>query len=195
MADGNPLLTGEAVLILCDTEILELIDLGMITPAVRESVGRAEGKMSYGPSSYGYDVRLGNEFLIYRDSTEPLDPLRVTPDDYHRFKGDEVHIEPGGFLLGVTMETIRMPPNVTAQLCDKSSLARAGVSVQNTIMEAGWFGEITLEIHNQLRRPVILRAGQGIGQLIFFRGAQCATTYDKRGGKYLGQKGVQTPLA
>ena len=180
-------------MILCDTEILDLIDAGMISPAERTLVGSADGRISYGPSSYGYDVRLGREFVVYRDSTEPLDPLKVSPHDCHRFIGDEVHIEPGGFLLGVTVETLRMPSNITAMLCDKSSLARCGLSVQNSVMEAGWSGQITLEIHNQLRRPVILRAWQGIGQLIFFRGAPCMTTYADRDGKYMHQSGVTLP--
>lgn len=180
-------------MILSDTEILDLIDAGMIAPAERTLVGKAEGRISYGMSSYGYDVRLGREFVVYRDSPEPLDPLKVAPHDCHRFVGDEVHIEQGGFLLGVTVETLNMPVNVTAMLCDKSSLARCGISVQNTILEAGWQGELTLEIHNQLRRPVILRAGQGIGQLIFFRGASCLTTYADRKGKYMHQSGVTLP--
>lgn len=180
-------------MILSDREILKLIDAGMISPAERKLVGRAEGRISSGLSSYGYDVRLGNEFVRYKPSTEPLDPLRVRPEDYDRFVAEEVYIEPGGFLLGVTMETIRMPPDVTAQLCDKSSLARSGISVQNSVMEAGWIGQITLEIHNQLQRPVILRAGQGIGQLIFFRGEPCMVTYADRAGKYQGQTGCVPP--
>lgn len=180
-------------MILSDREILELIDDGMITPAERKLVGRSEGRTSYGVSSYGYDVRLGNEFVRYKATTEPLDPLCVRPDDYDRFLADEVHIEPGGFLLGVTVETISMPKNVTAMLCDKSSLARSGLSVQNSVMEAGWIGMITLEIHNQLQRPVILRAGQGIGQLIFFRGEPCMVTYADRRGKYQGQVGCVPP--
>lgn len=180
-------------MILSDTEILDLIDAGMIAPAERTLVGKAEGRISYGMSSYGYDVRLGQEFVLYKDSTEPLDPLCVGPDDYDRCVADEVELGPGDFLLGVTMETIRMPRDVTAMLCDKSSLARCGISVQNTILEAGWCGELTLEIHNQLRRPVILRAGQGIGQLIFFRGAPCMTSYADRCGKYMGQVGVTLP--
>lgn len=180
-------------MILSDTEILDLIDAGMISPAERTLVGRAEGRISHGISSYGYDVRLGQEFVLYKDSTEPLDPLCVEPDDYDRYVTDEVIIGPGDFLLGVTMETIQMPRDVSAMFCDKSSLARCGISVQNTFLEAGWCGELTLEIHNQLKRPVILRAGQGIGQLIFFRGAPCMTSYADRAGKYMNQSGVTLP--
>lgn len=184
-------------MILSDREILDLIDGGMISPAERALVRQTDGEgcISFGPSSYGYDVRLGSEFVLYKDTDEPLDPLCVRPDDYDRYVAEEVIIGPGDFLLGVTMETITMPPDTTAMLCDKSSLARSGISIQNTLMEAGWKGQITLEIHNQLRRPVILRSGQGIGQLIFFRGNPCMTTYADRNGKYQGQTGVVVPRA
>lgn len=182
-------------MILADWEILELIDKGMIAPAERELVGRAEGCISHGLSSYGYDVRLGNEFVRYRNRTTPLDPCRVTEEDVDRFEAEEWRIQPNEFLLATTLETLRMPPDVTGLLHDKSTLARSGLSIQNTVIEAGFQGQVTVEIHNQQPFSVILRAGQGIGQILFLRGEPCHVTYADRKGKYQGQEGVVLPKA
>ena len=183
------------VMILSDVEILELIDRGMISPAERELIGRHEGILSFGLSSYGYDARIGEDFVRYkpRAPDDPLDPRNVTEDDVVRFQADEVDIPGQGFLLGTTIEYLRMPRDVTAVLQDKSTLARCGISIQNTVIEAGFEGHVTIEIHNQHPFPVKLRAGEGIGQLLFFRGNPCRTSYADRKGKYQFQRGVTLP--
>ncbi len=181
-------------MILSDREILELIDDGMIAPAERKLVGRSEGRMSFGVSSFGYDLRLGNEFAVYRPSDEPLDPRDVQAEDLEWSKVDDVFVlPPKGFVLAVTMETMKLPRNVTGLVHDKSSYARCGLSAQNTVLESGWSGQVTLEVTNHLDRPVKLLVGHGIVQVLFFRGELCHTSYADRNGSYMGQRGVTIP--
>jgi dCTP deaminase len=185
---------GGAGVILSDREILELIDNGMISPAERRLVGRDEGRMSFGPSPYGYDVRLGPEFAVYKKSDEPLDPRNVHPDDLEWSRHDSEFILPAkGFVLAVTIETITLPRDVTGLVHDKSSYARCGLNAMNTVLEGGWYGQVTLEIVNHLDRPVKLYVGQGIAQVLFFRGKPCRISYADRFGSYQGQMGVTLP--
>jgi dCTP deaminase len=182
-------------MILSDIEILELIDAGMITPAERELVGRKEGMMSFGPSSYGYDFRLGDKFARYkpRAPDDPLDPRKVTEDDLIRFEATELVIPAKGFLLGTTLEYVRMPRDVTGLPHDKSTPARCGIVIQNTVVDAGFEGNITMEIYNYQPFPVVLQAGEGICQIIFLRGNPCRNSYADRKGKYMKQVGTTIP--
>jgi dCTP deaminase len=184
-------------MILSDTEILDLIDAGMITPAERELIGRAEGIMSFGLSSYGYDFRLGEDFTRYKSRApdNPLDPRKVTEDDVVRFQAKEVIIPAKGFLLGTTIEYVRMPRDLTGLPHDKSTPARCGIVIQNTVVEAGFEGNITMEIYNYQPFPVTLRAGEGVCQILFLRGLPCRTSYAERMGKYMGQVGTTLPRA
>jgi dCTP deaminase len=182
-------------MILSDIEILELIDAGMISPAERELIGRVQGIMSFGLSSYGYDFRLGTEFVRYKSRApdDPLDPRNITEDDVIRFEAEEVVIPAKGFLLGTTMEYVKMPRDVTALPHDKSTPARCGIVIQNTVVEAGFEGPITMEIYNYQPFPVLLRAGEGICQMLFLRGFPCKTSYADRKGKYMNQAGTTLP--
>lgn len=166
--------------------------IGMIHPFAEAL--KQKGVVSYGLSSYGYDVRLGDDFIRYKPGGGVIDPLAVSEYDGERVTVDHPFaLEPGGFLLGVTVEYIRMPPNVTGLVKDKSTYARCGIALQNTVLEAGWHGQVTLEITNHSNRPVLLRPGEGIAQILFHPGEDCETTYAARGGKYQGQQGVTLP--
>lgn len=175
-------------MLLCDTQI-SLSEI--VEPFEPEQIRKAG--TSYGLSSYGYDVRLGNEFVTFLPSDKPLSPETISERDVVRELADKFVLHPGAFVLAVTAEYIRMPPDVTGLVCDKSSWARCGLSVQNTVLEPGWHGEVTLELHNQSPRPLLLTAGQGIAQVLFVRGMPCATTYADRAGRYQGQRGVTLP--
>lgn len=164
---------------------------GIIEPFEAEQVRMAG--TSYGLSSYGYDVRLGSEFVVIKPSAEPLSPEWIGEEDVERIVADRFILRPGAFVLAVTAEYLTMPADVTGLVCDKSSWARCGLSVQNTVLEPGWHGEVTLELHNQSPRPLLLTAGQGIAQVLFVRGEPCRTSYADRAGRYQGQRGVTLP--
>ncbi|WP_169054838.1 dCTP deaminase [Azospirillum sp. TSA2s] len=175
-------------MLLCDTEI----SLSGIIEPFEEGQVRKAGT-SYGLSSYGYDVRLGREFVTIKPTGWALSPDTISEADVMRTEADTFVLHPGAFVLAVTAEYLRMPADVTGLVCDKSSWARCGLSVQNTVLEAGWHGEVTLELHNQSPRPLLLTAGQGIAQVLFVKGMPCATTYADRAGRYQGQRGVTLP--
>lgn len=187
--------------VLADFEIKRLSEEErMLSPFVAESVGvddRGERQPSYGLSSYGYDVRLAGEFVSYpRDWTwEPLVPGQPIPDHLTtRVEVDRTYvIEPGEFVLACTMETFRVPRDVTGLVKDKSTYARLGLAVQNTVLEPGWEGQLTLELSNHGPRAIALAVGWGIAQVMFMRGAEPLVTYDRRAGKYMGQSGVTLP--
>jgi dCTP deaminase len=161
--------------------------------------------VSFGLSSFGYDVRLGSKFMAYKSSysvdQDPdtwstiIDPLNFDSDTLlQEFEApDFVILPPHGYYLAHTLEYIKMPKNVSALCIGKSTYARAGVFVNTTPLEPGWEGQITLEIANLTPRPTKLYVNQGICQLLFFQGATPNTTYDARNGKYQGQTGVTVP--
>lgn len=157
--------------------------------------------ISYGLSSYGYDVRLGKEFKIFRPTTVdgyglynvPVDPLNPVEGDYVDIEvtaDGSITIPPGGFLLGHTYEQIAVPDDVLIICLGKSTYARLGLVVNVTPLEPGWKGQVVIEISNTSTRPVKVYSGMGIAQFVFFRGNPCTTTYADRHGKYQGQQGV-----
>lgn len=166
-------------------------------PLITPNVSNSSGSPSYGPSSYGYDFRLGHRFGVYKASDVPLDPKEVTDDDIEwvQIEDGGLYIIPAhGHCLAHTEEYVRIPRGVTGFVNDKSTYARVMVANQNTVLEAGWEGQITLEITNHLPRPVILRPGQGIVQVVFMNGDRsCRVSYGDRDGKYQGQLGVTLP--
>lgn len=163
---------------------------GMITPFVESK--KEKGIISYGLSSFGYDVRLGDEFKVLRLHTEKeVDPLRPNEKEWRTFKADDVFtIEPKQFVLAHTIESFDMPRDITGFVTDKSTYARCGITLQNTVIEAGWKGVLTLELFNQLDRPVFLYPGQGIAQVIFEQGTACQKSYADGSAKYQNQTGV-----
>lgn len=190
--------------ILCDNEIADLANLGMITPFVPEQIKQVDTlntvglkRISYGLSSYGYDLRLSpEEFFIYDVSVgRVVDPKRFDPqhlrqiDLHHNDNLDESYyiLPPKTYGLGVTIERMIMPNYVTAIAIGKSTYARCGLIANLTPIESGWRGHITLELYNSSASPLRVYAYEGIAQLLFYRGAKCNVTYADRAGKYQDQ--------
>jgi dCTP deaminase len=192
-------------MILSDDEIRTLAEEGMITPfsdrLVRNEISpkhatfgfhRTNPVMSFGLGSYGYDMRLGERFGVFHPHHTPLDPLNVTDTDltWVETHGEPFIIRPKTFVLAHSIEYLKIPNNITAYVLDKSTYARCGIHAQNTVLEAGWEGQVTLELYNYLDRPVIIRPNQGVVQMTFHRGEACKVSYADRSGKYQGQRGV-----
>ena len=173
--------------------------LGMIEPYESKLINKA-GKsklISYGLSSYGYDVRLSpDDFKIFRNVPgRVIDPknfssdLNLYPSELHHDETGSYFVIPGGsYALGVTHERISMPDNVTAVCIGKSTYCRCGLIVNVTPIESGWCGYITLEISNSSPTSCKVYANEGIAQLLFFEGEPCETNYRDRKGKYQDQK-------
>lgn len=168
-------------------------EAGMIEPFVEGQV--RQGVMSYGVSSYGYDIRVGDHFKIFTNLySTVVDPKNFKPEAYVDFQGAECIIPPNSFVLAESVEYIRMPRNVTALVLCKSTYIRAGVLIPTTVLEAGWEGTITLEIGNMTPLPAKIYANEGIAQVLFFEGDEdCDVSYADRKGKYQGQHGVTLP--
>lgn len=165
---------------------------GMIDPFVTTQVG--EGIISYGPSSFGYDVRAGLDWKLFTDIRGALvDPKKQDENAYYNFsvaQGEGIIIPPNSYALTHTIEYIDMPRNVTGICIGKSTYARCGIHVNVTPLEAGWKGQVTIEISNGTRLPVKVYAGEGIMQVLFFEGEDPDTSYADRKGKYQNQKGI-----
>jgi dCTP deaminase len=191
-----------------DKWIIEQAKQGMITPfqehLVRKLVlGEVEiPAISFGLSSYGYDIRLSPaEFLVFRHIPGTIvDPKNFNPKNleavelHHDQNGDYFILPGNSYGLGVSLETISMPSNVTAICLGKSTYARVGIIANITPLEASWKGAITLEFSNSSHADVKVYANEGICQLLFFEGDPCQTTYADRQGKYQNQ-GQKVTLA
>tara|TARA_B100000401_G_scaffold133634_1_gene88449 strand:- start:142 stop:735 length:594 start_codon:yes stop_codon:yes gene_type:complete len=174
---------------------------GMINPfqsnLVRHLDPQNEKKavLSYGCSSYGYDLRLSSkEFLIFRHVPGTvMNPKKFNPDNLektslHNDDDGEFFILPAhSYGLGVALEKMKVPENITVICIGKSTYARLGIIVNTTPAEAGWEGHLTLEFSNSSGADCRIYANEGICQLLFFEGDPCATTYDDRKGKYQNQ--------
>ena len=196
----------ELIMIKNDKWILEQAKRGMITPYHTKLVRKVLGipTISWGVSSYGYDIRLSPEdFRIFRHVPGTVvDPKRFNPDNLEQAK---LHKDESGacyfiipansYGLGASLESIKMPANVTALCLGKSTYARVGVIANATPLEAGWHGEaITLEFSNASSADVRIYANEGVVQLLFFEGEDCQTSYSDRAGKYQNQgAGVTLP--
>ena len=193
-------------MILNDSQIKYLANSeGMIKPFQGNLTNRSpnnEKLISYGLSSFGYDIRLGTNFKFFNQTKEFfkkkedtwVDPKNINEDVVTEVEvEDKVVLAPHGFILGHSLETIKMPKNIIAICLGKSTYARCGLIVNVTPLEPGWQGQITIEISNTLDRPAVIYPKEGIAQLVFFRGEIPAVTYDQRNGKYQGQKGVVLP--
>lgn len=169
------------------------LEQGMINPFVEAQ--KRDGVISYGVSSYGYDIRVADEFKIFTNvHSRIVDPKDFDPHAYVDFKGDVCIIPPNSFVLAHSVEMIQMPLNVTGIVLCKSTYIRAGVLIPTTVLEAGWQGIITLEISNVTPLPAKIYANEGIAQVLFFEGDElCDVSYADRAGKYQNQKGVVLP--
>ena len=169
------------------------LEQGMIEPFVDGQ--KRDGFISYGVSSYGYDIRVADEFKIFTNvHSRIVDPKSFDPNSMVDFKGDVCIIPPNSFVLARSVETVRMPRTVTGLVLCKSTYIRAGVLIPTTVLEAGWEGVITLEIGNVTPLPAKVYANEGIAQVLFFEGDEAPeVSYAERKGKYQHQTGVVLP--
>jgi len=166
---------------------------GMIEPFVEGQV--SQGVISYGLSSYGYDIRVADEFKIFTNVHSAIvDPKHFDPKSMVDFKGDVCIIPPNSFALGRTIEYFRIPRNVLTICVGKSTYARCGLIVNVTPFEPTWEGYVTLEISNTTPLPAKIYANEGIAQVLFFvADEECETSYKDKKGKYDKQTGIVLP--
>lgn len=156
----------------------------------------ASGRIvSYGTSSYGYDVRCASEFKIFTNINSTIvDPKNFDDKSFVDFHGDICIIPPNSFALARTVEYFRIPRSVLTICLGKSTYARCGIIVNVTPLEPEWEGHVTLEFSNTTPLPAKIYAGEGCAQMLFFESDEvCSTSYKDRGGKYQGQQGVTLP--
>ena len=162
---------------------------------VREnSAGRI---VSYGTSSYGYDVRCADEFKIFTNINSVIvDPKAFVESSFVDLKSDVCVIPPNSFVLARTVEFFRIPRTVLTICLGKSTYARCGIIVNVTPLEPEWEGHVTLEFSNTTPLPAKIYANEGVAQMLFLESDEpCETSYRDRGGKYQGQTGVTLPKA
>lgn len=168
------------------------MDHDMIVPYVETLTEK--GIISYGPSTFGYDVRIGYKGKIFTNVyTATVDPKNFPTQAFVEVESGVFTIPPNSFMLAATYEIIKMPRNVTGLVMTKSTYARCGISCPPTVLEAGWEGQITLEIINSTPLPALVYGGEGIAQVVFFEGEQPELDYGERKGKYQGQRGITLP--
>jgi dCTP deaminase len=166
---------------------------GMIEPFVEKQV--SSHVISYGVSSYGYDIRIADEYKIFTDVFSAIvDPKQFDPKSMVDFKGDVCIIPPNSFVLARTIEYFRIPRHVLTICVGKSTYARCGLIVNVTPFEPEWEGFVTLEISNTTPLPAKVYSNEGIAQVLFFTAdEECETSYKDRKGKYDKQTGVVLP--
>ncbi|MFH1619655.1 MAG: dCTP deaminase [bacterium] len=169
------------------------LEHGMIDPFVDKLV--AYGKVSYGLSSYGYDIRVADEYKIFTNiHTTIVDPKDFDPRSFLDVKAPYCVVPPNSFALARSIEYFRIPRSVTGLCIGKSTYARCGIVVNITPLEAEWEGHLTLEISNTTPLPAKIYSNEGIAQLIFLEADQlCEVSYADRKGKYQAQTGVTLP--
>ena len=153
--------------------------------------------ISYGTSSYGYDVRCSRQFKIFTNiNSAVVDPKNFCDSSFVDFEGDVCIIPPNSFALASTVELFKIPRNVLTICLGKSTYARCGIIVNVTPLEPEWEGHVTLEFSNTTPLPAKIYANEGVAQMLFFESDEvCETSYADRGGKYQGQRGVTLPKA
>ena len=176
--------------VLCDTQIRELIGIEPFADNTKRP-----GKISFGVSSYGYDLRVGSVFKVFTNiNSEVVDPKHFEPKSFVVFSGDVCIVPPNSFVLATSVEYFRIPRNVLTICLGKSTYARCGIIVNVTPLEPEWEGHVTLEFSNTTPLPARIYANEGVAQMLFFQSDEvCETSYKDRGGKYQGQTGVTLP--
>jgi dCTP deaminase len=169
------------------------LEHGMIEPFADRQV--RTGVISYGVSSYGYDMRVATEFRIFTNVLNSMvDPKQFDPKSFVEFEGDVCIVPPNSFALGRSVEYFRIPRDVITITVGKSTYARCGIITNVTPFEPEWEGFVTLEISNTTPLPAKIYANEGIAQALFFQGDESPeTSYADRKGKYQGQRGVTLP--
>lgn len=165
-----------------------------IEPFARSSA--RPGVISYGASSYGYDVRVGRHFKVFTNARcAVVDPKNFDPASFVDIEGDHCLIPPNSFALAETVEYLEIPRDVIAICVGKSTYARCGIIVNVTPLEPEWRGRVTIEISNTTPLPAKIYAGEGIAQILFLRAdAVCEVSYGDKQGKYQDQKGLTLPF-
>jgi dCTP deaminase len=168
-------------------------ECGMIEPFVDQQV--RDGVISYGVSSYGYDIRVANEFKIFTNVHSTIvDPKAFDPRSMVDFNGDVCVIPPNSFALARTIEYFRIPRTVLTVCLGKSTYARCGLIVNVTPFEPEWEGYVTLEISNTTPLPARIYANEGIAQVLFFEADEvCEISYADKKGKYQNQQSIILP--
>jgi dCTP deaminase len=180
-----------------DKWIRRMAEQGMISPFEPGQVRYREDNriISYGTSSYGYDVRCSNEFKIFTNiNSAVVDPKNFDESSFVDVTSDVCIIPPNSFALARTVETFKIPRNVLTVCLGKSTYARCGIIVNVTPLEPEWEGQVTLEFSDTTPLPAKIYANEGVAQMLFFESDEvCETSYADRGGKYQGQSGVTLP--
>ena len=184
-----------------DTWIRKMaLEQGMIEPFADRQMRKIDGPaekyvVSYGVSSYGYDLRVANEFKIFTNvNNSVIDPKGFNDDAFVNYTGDICIVPPNSFVLARSIEYFRIPRNILTICLGKSTYARCGIIVNVTPFEPEWEGHVTIEISNTTPLPAKIYANEGIAQVIFFEAADtCEVSYADRKGKYMGQRGITLP--
>jgi dCTP deaminase len=180
-----------------DRWIRRMAGAGMIEPFEAGQVRAVDGRriVSYGTSSYGYDVRCAGEFKIFTNiNSTIIDPKNFDVNNFVDVNGDVCIVPPNSFALARTVEYFRIPRNTMVICLGKSTYARCGIIVNVTPLEPEWEGHVTLEFSNTTPLPARIYANEGVAQMLFFESDEtCEISYRDRGGKYQGQKGVTLP--
>ncbi len=176
-----------------DRWIKEMAKNGMITPYSDEQVSK--GVISFGVSSYGYDMRIAREFKIFTNiNSTVVDPKSFDTKSFVDFEGDICVVPPNSFALGSSVEYMKIPRDVLVICLGKSTYARCGIVVNVTPLEPEWEGHVTIEISNTTPLPAKIYANEGIAQLLFLGAAEpCEISYKDKTGKYQSQKGITLP--
>lgn len=169
------------------------LEHGMIDPFVEDQVSK--GVISYGLSSYGYDIRVSNEFKVFTNVFNSLvDPKNFDEKSFVEISDEVCVVPPNSFALARTVEYFRIPRNTITVCVGKSTYARCGIIVNVTPFEPEWEGYVTLEISNTTPIPAKIYANEGIAQVLFFESDQeCETSYADKKGKYQKQTGITIP--
>jgi dCTP deaminase len=169
------------------------LDKGMIEPFEERQI--RQGAISYGVSSYGYDIRIADQFKIFTNVYNTVvDPKAFDPRSFVDFRGDVCIIPPNSFALGRSVEYFRIPRSVISVCLGKSTYARCGIITNVTPFEPEWEGYVTLEVSNTTPLPAKIYANEGIAQVLFFESDEvCAVSYADRQGKYQAQQGIVLP--
>ena len=173
------------------------LEHGMIEPFEPDQIRRKDDQriVSYGTSSYGYDIRCSDEFKLFTNLNSTIvDPKQFDSNSFVDVKSDVCIIPPNSFALARTVEYFRIPRNILTICLGKSTYARCGIIVNVTPFEPEWEGFVTLEFSNTTPLPAKIYANEGVAQVLFLESDEiCETSYKDRGGKYLGQTGVTLP--
>ncbi|WP_420266383.1 dCTP deaminase [Candidatus Magnetominusculus dajiuhuensis] len=176
-----------------DKWIKKMAEKGMIAPYSFEQVSK--GVVSFGVSSYGYDMRIADEFKIFTNiNTTIVDPKTFDPKSFVDFRGDACIIPPNSFALASSVEYLKIPRDVLVICLGKSTYARCGIVVNVTPLEPEWEGHVTIEVSNTTPLPAKIYANEGIAQLIFLAAEEtCEVSYKDKTGKYQSQTGITLP--